>query len=69
MGDSMMNARRGVCQTLFALGFCLAHAPALEPERPPEPWRKGVHPREAEWKKTRSYLEVRSGRACGLLEG
>ena len=29
--------------------------PALEPERPLEPWPKGVHPTLAEWEKTRSY--------------
>jgi hypothetical protein len=44
-----------VCQTLLRLCLCLAATPAHEPERPSEPWLKGVHPTQAEWKKTRSY--------------
>ena len=32
--------------------------PAHEPEQPPEPWLKGVHPMQAEWGKTRSNREI-----------
>ena len=57
-----------MCAKRFGCCFLFGATPAHEPERPSEPWPKGVHPREAEWKKTRSYLEVRSIRRCGLLK-
>ena len=46
-----------MCAKRFGCWFWFGATPAHEPERPSEPWPKGVHPSEAEWKKTRSYLE------------
>ncbi len=56
-----------MCAKSFGCCFLFGATPAHEPERPSEPWLKGVHPREEEWK-TRSYLEERSSRTCGLLK-
>jgi hypothetical protein len=41
--------RRGVCQTHLRFFFCLAQHRAHKPERPSEPWLKGVHLTQAEW--------------------
>ena len=54
-----------MCAKRFCVLVLFGATPAHEPERPREAWPKGVHPREAEWKKTRSNLEVRSSRSVG----
>jgi hypothetical protein len=52
----------------FVFWVLFGATPAHEAERSSEPWPKGAHPREAEWKKTRSDLEAGSSRKCGLLK-
>ena len=42
----------------FTLLLLFGATPAHEPESPSEPWLKGVHLTQAEWGKTRSYLEL-----------
>jgi len=43
------GARSGaVCAKRFMVLLLFGATPAHEPERPPEPWLKGVHPKQAE---------------------
>lgn len=43
-----------MCAKRFDFSVLFGATPAPEPERQTEPWLKGVHPTQAEWKKTRT---------------